>query len=300
MSKRTFYAAKINIHANIFSQNLEELINHQIPRVILESKPLKVNTWNWTFTDVDQIIFENRRLITGNVTKSKYSNQTIRIGQKTTKVQSEHELAHRSFFVYDPEGEILVHESTSAITAHDFRVLFTKLLSIDPYVGEVVINPIPVPHVIRKEIMAIENITKIHFHLIHPNPGREEFNLYQDIIRENGLKELNVEMVNKDGFKVADVNTFEGFSFKKSIENGIALVESGYGDILIRGFNKALRQGKKKKIIDKKKRSFSSSMSVRLIKINEVDSNKLLSRISSFILDVKSKILKEGEGDGEK
>jgi hypothetical protein len=300
MSKRTFYAAKINIHANIFSQDLEELINHHIPRVILESKPLKVNTWNWTFTDVDSIDFENQRLIIGNVTKSKHTNQTIRIGQKTTKVKSEHELAHRSFFVYDPEGEILVHESTSAITAHEFRVLFTRLLSIDPYVGEVVINPIPVPHVIRKEIMAIENITKIHFHLIHPNPGREEFNLYQDIIKENGLKELNVEMVNKDGFKIADVSTTKSFQFKKSIESGIALVESGYGDILIKGFNKALRQGKRKKIIDKKKRSFSSSMSVRLIKTNELDSKRLLSRIFSFILDVKGKVLKDGEGDEEK
>ena len=59
MSKRTFYAAKINIHGNILSPNLIELIEIHIPRVILKQKPdLKIHTWNWTFTDVKQFKIE--------------------------------------------------------------------------------------------------------------------------------------------------------------------------------------------------------------------------------------------------
>lgn len=85
MRTRVFYAAKINIHGNIFSQDLDELIKVHIPRVILESDSIKVNTWNWSFTDIENKEINGRQLITGNVTKSKHTTQKVRMGQKTVK-----------------------------------------------------------------------------------------------------------------------------------------------------------------------------------------------------------------------
>lgn len=299
MSFRTFYAAKINIHGNILSPNLDELINHHIPRVILQSIPLKINTWNWTFTDVEPIKIQGNRYIVGNVTKSKYLKQKVRIGSRTERKKSEYEIAHTAFFVYDPNGEILIHESTSAISALDFRNLFTKLLSRDPYVGEVKIIPIPTPYKIRKELLSIEKITKIHFHLIHPNPGREEFNLYQQIIHDAGLLELDIAMNNVKGIDIGKPGESGQIEFSKPIENGIALVESGYGDIDIKGHDEIIVQGKRKKKVNIKKRSFSSKNAVRYFKTTENDQERLLNRIVSFILDVKNKVDKgDDHGNG--
>lgn len=287
MRKRRFYAAKVNVHENIFSQNVNEIIEFHIPRVILESKPVKINTWNWMFTDVKKVLHKDRTFIIGNVTKSKITKQKVRIKNVTKEIETDYELAHTAFFVYDPAGEILAHESTSAISDVDFRELFTKLLSRDVYVGEVKVMPIPEPYRIREEILTFDKLTRLHFHLIHPNYGREEFNLYQEIINENGLKELDVKMINKDGFSVNN----EGFS--KSIENAISLVESGYGDMEVTGYNEVIVEGKRKKKLRKKTRKFSSRKAVRSIQVDEKDENQLITRIINFILDVKNKVKKD-------
>jgi len=299
MHKRTFYAAKINVHANIFSQDLHEIIQNHIPRVILESQPLKNNSWNWSFTDVEKISFNEQFIIIGNVTKSKFTSQTVKIGDKTEKRPTEYELAHTAFFVYDPQTEILAHESTGSITAQEFRDLFTMLLSKDTYVGDVIINPIPVPQHIRQQLLTIDKITNVDFYLIHPNPGKEEFNLYQNIINDAGLKALNIEMENKDGFQVqtSDTNGNET-QFINSIENGISLVESGYGTIEVKGYNEVIVKGKRKDKIQRSKRSFSSGKSVRMTKINETDNKKLIKKLFSFIKLSKNKI-NSGDGIGK-
>jgi hypothetical protein len=296
MHKRTFFAAKVNVHANIFSQNLDEIIKVHIPRVVLESKPTKIHSWNWSFTDVEKVTLNDQSLIIGNVTKSKFTKQKVKIGDKTERRTTDYELAHTAFFVYDPLSEILAHESTGAISAHEFRVLFTKLLSSDPYIGEVIINPIPVPQKIREEFLAIEKITNVQFNLIHPNPGKKEFNLYQDIINDAKLKELNIQMENKEGFEVRETEEKTGkIIFKKSIENGISLVESGYGSIDVKGFDNKVIQGKKKPRVHKDKKGFSSSKSVRHINIKEPEQKKLLERLFSFIKLSKNKL--NGDGD---
>lgn len=300
MSKRTFFAAKVNIHGNILSPNLDELINVFIPRVILKSEPMKIGTWNWTFTDVEEVFVDNQRLITGNVTKSKFSTQKIRIGQKTEQRESEFELAHTAFFVYNPQGEILAHESTGSISAKEFRDLFTRLLSRDPHVGEVKIMPIPSPHKIRTEIMSIEKVTMLHFYLIHPNPGKEEFNQYQQIIDDAGLLELEIKMVNNNGIAIEDKIENGQIQLKQSIENGIFLVEAGYGDIDIKGHDEIIippAGRRKRKKVNKKKRSFSSRNAVRFIKISENDRGALLKGVVSFILDVKNKVFKDDDHD---
>jgi len=299
MAKRTFYAAKINIHGNIFSQNLQELIHIYIPNTILESVPIKVNTWNWTFTDVKEVISNDRKIIVGNVTKSKYQNQTVRINTVTKRVKSEHELAYRAFFVYDPIGEILAHESTSSISANEFIYMFKNLLSRNPLIGEVKIVPVPEPFMIRKEILSIEKLTQVNFHLIHPNPGKQEFNLYQRMIKENRLKELDIKMTNKDGLDLSSKETITNVhenkpTFTNAIEDGIALVEAGYGQVEVRGYDEVKIQGKKKELTRKQRRAFSSKRSVRTLKSSERDNSRLLPRIVDFILDVINKHQKEG------
>ncbi|RDU35489.1 hypothetical protein DRW41_17260 [Neobacillus piezotolerans] len=290
MRSRTFFAAKINIHGNIFSQDLDELIFVHIPRVILESESKRIHSWNWSFTDIESINVENRNLITGNLTKSKHANQNVKVGKKTVKKKSEDELAHTAFFVYDISNEILVHESTGAISQFDFRRVFTDLLSRDPLVGEVKILPIPEPHKLRQELLSIEKITTVTFHLIHPNPGKREFDLYQSLIHDYGLKELDISMSNKEGFPVVEDKDKDGEAdFKPAIESGISLVESGYGDVEFAGFDEVVVQGKKKKRITRKKKRFSSRRSVRNMKTEETDKPKLLSKIASFIMSVKDK-----------
>ncbi|WP_437831700.1 hypothetical protein ACQRXC_08625 [Niallia taxi] len=291
MHKRTFYAAKINVHENIFSLDLNEIINTHIPRVIMESKPIKINTWNWSFTDVSKMQNNNENILIGNVTKSKFTSQKVKIGDKTEKRKTDFELAHTAFFVYDPQSEILAHESTGSISAQEFRELFTKLLSRDPMVGDVVVNPIPVPQHIRSQLLTIDNITHIGFYLIHPNPGKNEFNSYQNIINDAGLKELVIQMENKDGFNVLSKEKSQNKpEFISSVENGISLVESGYGTIDVKGYNEVVVQGKRKDRIEKSKKRFSSRKSVRHIILNEIDNLSLVNKLCSFIKLSKNKV----------
>ncbi|WP_429844559.1 hypothetical protein [Brevibacillus sp. FIR094] len=295
MSRRVFYAAKVNIHGNILSPNLKELILVHIPRVILNPREIKLRSWNWSFTDYAEISFEGKNLIIGNVTKSRHVKQKFKIGSSTQLQQTEHELAKTAFFVYDPVGEILAHESTSEISASDFRDLFRILLSRDPLVGEVIVKPVPIPHKIRNEVLSIQKVTSIKFELIHPNPGEEEYNIYQSIIDDAGLKTLDIKLVNPDGLKIIDSVSPDATKFTRTLENGISLVESGYGEVAVRGFDEYVRKGKRKEsIIEKKSRKFSSSNEVRYIQIHEPDQERLLSRLYKFIMDIKSKV-KGGE-----
>lgn len=287
LAKSTFYASKVNIHGNIFSQNLDELISIHIPRVILESTSIKINSWNWTFTDVEKVSVRNKQLIIGNLTKSKFAKQKVRVGKKTTEKVTEHELAKPAFFAYDISQEILIHERKSDIKINTFINVFKKLLSIDPYVGDVIINPIPIPYEIRKEILSIENVTKLKFDLIHPNPGKEEYNLYSEIINDHKLKRLNMAMESEEGIEVLDDETTR--ELKSTIDNGVQLAESGYGDVDVKGFDtiKVKENGKDK--IRRKTRSFSSKNAIKRKKISKSNKDSLLSNIVSFIMEVKQK-----------
>ncbi|MGG4444799.1 hypothetical protein [Brevibacillus fortis] len=292
MRSRIFYAAKVNIHGNILSPNLRELIEVHIPRVILNpNRSVRLKSWNWSFTDTKQIPYQDKQLIIGNVTKSRHMKQKYKIGSVTQEQQTEHELAKTAFFVYDPVLEILAHESNAEISAADFRYLFTTLLSSDMYVGEVRVLPIPIPHKIRDEIRSIQIVTSLKFNLIHPNPGKEEFNIYNDLIDDANLKELDISMTNKDGIKVIGHSTGTTTEFTRTVENGITLVEKGYGEIRVSGFDKFTRPGKRGKMItDTKPRKFSSSNEVRRIRVSELTLNGVLSKLYTFIGEVKNKV----------
>ncbi|MGG1639762.1 hypothetical protein ACIFQM_00405, partial [Paenibacillus sp. NRS-1782] len=294
----------------------------------------RVNTYNLSFTDVEEIEHEKNKLIVGNITKSKHAPQKVRIGSTTGVVRSEYELARTSFFVYHPQNEIIVYEVNSSIKDTDFRVFFTKFLSKDHLIGEVKIKPVPEPYQIRTELESIQTITSVHFQLIHPNPGKKDFNLYNQIIHENKLKELDIKMVNNQGLqlkalpKVEQLTERDNFEpiilstyieldeieerkqetvsteeskdeeYTQSIENGIHLVESGYGSVEIKGFDIVTLPGKGKKSKKrKKKRTFSSNRSVRKITTNEYSQNGLITRILNFIIDVREKASAKGEAD---
>lgn len=333
--KKTFYAAKINVHENIFSQNLQEIIRVHIPKAILAMPTIKVNSFNLSFTDAVEIVHDGHTLIIGNITKSKYASQKVKIGSSTNYVKSEHELAKTSFFVYHPENEIIAYEVNSSITDKEFRSFFTTILSRDNNIGEVKIKTIPEPFKIRSEIQAMQTVTTIHFHLIHPNPGKKAFNLYNKIIQDNKLKELEIKMNNNKGLVLkpqalvteqskvqlpneeivlptfidltdvgndkavpnpVDNREFEVEEFTESIENGISLVESGYGTVDIKGYDEITVEGKRKRTKKiKRNRFFSSKKSVRMIKTDEYSQERLLTRILNFIVDVKNKVVKEGE-----
>ncbi|MDE0581514.1 hypothetical protein ON064_00425 [Planococcus sp. A6] len=289
MANRKFFIAKVNIHGNIFSQNLDELIKVHIPRVILNPEEIKINTWNWSFTDVANYVINDKNLIIGNVTKSKFKKQKFKDGGKTFLSVSENELAETAFFVYDPENELLVHQSNTSISAPEFRNFFTRLLSRDTYVGEVIINPIPIPYKIKDELKSYDKITRIAFHLIHPNPGKKEFNLYNQIIDGVQLKELDIDMKNKDGIDIYEDESTEQSNLNEVIEDGINLVEKGYGDIDINGYNETTIQGKRKPKKVKNIRKFKSSSSVRSIVVVDLDLDKTVDKIFNFMKDVLSK-----------
>lgn len=291
MAKRKFFIAKVNIHGNIFSQNLDELIKVHIPRVILNPEEIKINTWNWSFTDVDNYYINDKKLIIGNVTKSKYKKQKFKDGSKTFVSTSQNELAETAFFVYDPESELLVHQSNASISALEFRNFFTRLLSRDTYVGEVVLKPIPIPYKIKEELKTYDKITRIAFHLIHPNPGKKEFNLYNRIINDVQLKELDIDMKNKDGIDIYEPDKKVHDSLNVVIEDGINLVEKGYGDIDINGYNETTIQGKRKPKKVKQPKKFKSSSSIRSLVIIDVDVDKTVGKIFDFMKDVISKKL---------
>ncbi|WP_141994968.1 hypothetical protein [Bacillus sp. B4EP4a] len=283
MRNRKFFIAKVNIHGNIFEQNLQELISVHIPRVLLDPKPLKINTWNWAFTDVELKVIENNKIIFGNVTKSKLKKQKYKDGARTIEEISDKELAETAFFVYDPESELLVHESNTSISAKEFRNFFTILLGKDPYVGEVILKPIPIPYKIKEELKSYDKVTRIAFHLIHPNPGKSEFNLFNKIINDVQLKELDIEMQNNDGIQIYSEDQGSSEGLNEIIEEGILLVEKGYGDIDLSGYNEQTVQGKRKMKKIKKNKKFRSAQSVKVLTTNEIDKNALIIKIIDFM-----------------
>ncbi|WP_058300597.1 hypothetical protein [Gorillibacterium timonense] len=295
MAKKVFYASKVNVHANIFSQNLNDIIEIHIPRAILSAPSLKKGSYNWSITDVNKVLVEGSELITGNLTKSRYASMKKRDGMNTKDIVTDFEVAHTSRFFYHPVSEIIVHEFSSYINEEDFISIFQQLIGRDVYIGEIKVILIPEPHKIRSELKSIQKVTSIHFHLIHPNPGKKEFDLYNNLINQHDLKELDLCMANRDGMKISDKNDPDHLT--DAIESGIQLVETGYGGVDIKGFDEVKVKGKRKDKIVREQRAFLSRKSIRKITVNEFGEEVLLSRIRSFILDVKDKVVNKGDED---
>jgi hypothetical protein len=106
---------------------------------------------------------------------------------------------------------------------------------------------------------------------------------------------IELDEIQRESVIVTDNNNKDGV-FTESIENGISLVESGYGTVDIKGYDVIIIEGKRKKTKKiKRNRFFSSKKSVRMIKTIEYSQDRLLTRLLNFIVDVKNKVVKEGE-----
>lgn len=280
MRSRIFYVAKINIHGNIFSQDLNKLIHEEIPRVIRDADTIKINSWNWSFTDITTNVSDGQSYFTGNLTKSKKKKYKAKIGSETYQKQSEDEMAETAFFLYLPDKEILIHESTSEINKKNFIQVFTQLLSTNHVIGKVIINHIPIRNDIRQEIKSIEKVTELNISLIHPNPGKSEYNLYNKLIFENQLKTLDIDMKNQDGIHVLDEDSQE---FTQNIESALTLVEAGYGSIGVKGHDTKVVQGKRKQRIEKIPRKYDTSKSIQNKKITDTDPEITTKKLLDFV-----------------
>ncbi|PAD10160.1 hypothetical protein CHH78_02265 [Shouchella clausii] len=282
MRKKTYFVAKVNIHGNILSPNLMDLINIHLPRAILEVPVLKKTKWNWGFTDLKRETIEGRDIIHGHITKSKKENLLVRKEGQTVKMNLGEELAKTAFFVYDVKSEILVHTTTTEIPRDKFKEVFEALVSQDLYVGEIKVKHIAEPSHVRSELLSVDKATFIKFSLIHPNPYKgEEFNLYQQIIKDTQTKEADLSLKNNSGFKLTQENSTQ---LKDTIEDGVRLVESGYGDVTLRGYNEVQKKNKKgKTVIHKDIKRFSSASAVRKTK-SKAQGKDLIKVLTSFII----------------
>ena len=127
-----------------------------------------------------------------------------------------------------------------------------------------------------------DKVTLISFELIHPNPGRKEFNSYNNLIHGANLKELDIKMTNnEEGIKLGEDKSEVT---NPIIADGIELIEKGYGHVNIHGENYSYtlsRKNKQKKHINK--RVFSSKKSIKKISTEERENNKVVRLIVNTI-----------------
>ncbi|RIJ65498.1 hypothetical protein [Rummeliibacillus sp. POC4] len=286
IGKRQFYFAKINIHGNIFKPNLEELIETEIPRVIKSATDIKMKKRTLSFTDINEDKINNRSIILGNVTTSKFENLRVKDGQQTYFSKPNKELASSSMFIYDLEKEIIAFESTGKINLDQFIKFFTQLLSQDEIVGEVVIKVFPEEYHIIKELQEIEKIKSIKFNLIHPNPRSKHYNMYEKMVTDTGAKKVDITL--RDEREGLDV-LIEGSEIKtQTVSDGVAMVESGYGDLEIHGENYTfVPSGKKRKTKKRitQKKSFNSKKSKKHLTFTNEKQGKIVSKVVQYIAD---------------
>jgi len=283
-SDKTFYFAKVNIHGNIFKPNLHELINEEIPRVIENAKDIRLKHSTVSFTDITRKTIDGNTIILGHVTNSKKEKLRYRDGSHTYLARSEQELANSAMFIYDLKSEIIAFTTNSRINVHSFLHYFTKLLSQDEVVGEVVIKLIPEDYDIIREILAVEKVTYIKFSLIHPNPGKRHYNLYQKMVDDTSSKEIEISFKDeKDGLNVQVENEK---IVNETIKDGVDLVHSGYGEVELKGENYAyVESGKVRKTKKKitKKRKFNSKTSNKKLTLRGVTTERAINKVLDYI-----------------
>lgn len=283
-SDKTFYFAKINIHGNIFKPDLEELIETEIPRVIENAKEIKLKSSTISFTDINRININKKTFIIGHVTISKKERLRYKKGQTTFIANTEHEVANSAMFIYDLKSEILAFTTTTKLSVNSFIDYFTRLLSNDEIVGKVVINLIPDHYDIIRELQSFDKITYVKFSLIHPNPGNRFYNLYSQLVKEVSAKEMDVVYKDEvDGLKVE----IENETIKTAaINQGVELVNAGYGEVELKGENYTyVESGKKRKTKKKitKKKSFSSKKSTKKLPLKGSTTSEAIKKVATFI-----------------
>lgn len=289
MAKKKYYFAKLNVNGNIFSQDVDEIISKLIPEAIQNDEiEITYRQNRYSFTDTKEVNFEDRIFIHGNLTKAKKIKALVKDGNITKEKEFDEFGANTAEFFYDVNNEIIVYRTTSEIKDEHFQKFFKELIERDYRIGELKIFPYTKENSIRDKINSIDVVTDLKFFLIKPNPGKKEFFEFENVIKENNLKELDIIMSNKEGIRLKK-NEKE---FTNTIESGIILVESAYGRAEVKGYNRSLVKttGKKDKPIKRKVTAVSAKFN-RFLTVQETDVRDILKKIGNEI----SKILKWGD-----
>lgn len=325
-SNKTFHFAKVNVHENIFSENLDNIIKYEIPRVIKNATDIKLNSSTISFTDIVLTQIEDKATIIGHLTNSKREKMRLKDGSTTYFTISEKEIANSALFIYDVESEILAFTTAVKISVDDFINYFTKLLSQDPLIGTVVIKTLPENYDLIKEFKILDKVTFVKFALIQPNPRARHYNLYNRIIGETKAKTLDIVLkeyddgidigiTKKDSVKVTTENaeashdqltlpiedntnheatdeTNDEEQFNQPISDGIELVNNGYGEIVIKGetYSYVLKESKRKGNIVRKvphKKTFKSKESIKKLPVKGLDTMQAIKKVAQYIKSLR-------------
>lgn len=286
-SDKTFYFAKVNIHGNIFKPDLEELIEVEIPRVIENAKEIKLKQSTISFTDINRAVVDGKTIIIGHVTISKKEKIRYKDGSNTFIANTEHEVANSAMFIYDLKSEILAFTTTSKLNVNSFIEYFTRLLSRDEIVGKVVIKLIPDSFDIIKEFQLVDKITYVKFTLIHPNPGKKHYNLYKELVKETSAKQIEVAFEDKVEGLTVEIENKEIKT--QAINQGVELVNAGYGEVELKGENYSYvesgnKRKRKKKIT--KSRRFNSKKSTKKLTVKGLRTSEAIKKVTNFINEI--------------
>ncbi|MEN2467642.1 hypothetical protein [Ornithinibacillus sp. FSL M8-0202] len=269
--KRKFVAAKVNINQNIFSNELESLIE-LIADAIKAKKVLKSSRskWTWKFTDIKEDKDETKWYITANFVKSRIESKMIVDGDKTDLYKIPKPVAYLSYFFYDVNNEILIFEETGDIQREHFidafeRIIFQSNLKI----GKIEVKLIPKEDSVRDQIMSMEHLTKIEFDLIPPNMiPKDAYKDLGDILNKEKALRLKTVLENEDGLNKDGL----------MVKSGIEMVQNGYGEVKAYGYSRV----KSKRGTRKKQHTFKSKDSIEMVQVERTKSDNITGLLEKF------------------
>lgn len=227
--KLKFYGSKLNINANIFNQNVEEIKKELIPKRIIsfnesskdESVTIGDSKIKWTIANVKCL---GKNLISADIVKVFKSSIEQLLGSKT--INKEIEEANKVHFYYYVNDEILLMQSSKEINYKLATLVFKKIISQDVNIGEVVLEPI-IKSLKFKDQLLKSFIRKLKVEYITPNDPKT-LDSFADILIDNNANKGVLELENqKNGIKKFENNKEPSKIIKEAIE----LNDLGYGHI---------------------------------------------------------------------
>lgn len=227
--KLKFYGSKLNINANIFNQNIEEIKKELIPKRINsfnesskdENITIGDSKTKWTIANVKCL---DKDLISADIVKVFKSSIEQLSGSKT--ISKEIEEANKVHFYYYVNDEILLMQSSKEINHELATSIFKKIISQDVNIGEVILEPITKSSKFKDELLN-SFIRKLSIEYITPNDPRT-LDSFADILSDNNANKGKLELENqKNGIK-----KFENNKPSKIIKEAIELNSLGYGQII--------------------------------------------------------------------
>ncbi|MGZ0084542.1 hypothetical protein ACWNXI_02900 [Caldibacillus thermoamylovorans] len=287
--EKKFILAKVNISSNIFEPDYRKLI-HLIPDAMRSGFVYRSRKgkYEWEFAEIKEYEIYGLRFISGKFTKSSPLDYKVNINGKVLNeiIPKESKI---SFFVYEPENELLFFEENSQIQREEFLTSFKNFIfNADYRIGKIEINTIPVKKELEYIISNIQKITSIEFDLVKANGliEEEDLNSFDRLLEINKSNRIKLRLENsKDGI---DKNS-------EIIQDGIKLASKGYGHVNVSGENefeitslppRSESRGRKRKGIRKEKIRFKSKDHVEKIQISEdTPEQGIINKLAKGIID---------------